>query len=366
MRRFTLVTAALALGVAAIVTLTRGLFEHPDLRLALLALAALPFVLDVRYPSERRSRGLSVAAIVVVLAATTALVLAEPGGRDIADFLFVVLAARVAAEAPTSFGIGVAVVAMALPALLAAVGLAAPPANLLVGTAFAWFAGYEVRSQQRLAAQLVMAQSALADQVAATERQRIAREVHDLVAHTLSITMLHLTGARLSLEDSDVDEARTALLQAEKAGREALREMRQAVGLLGTPSTGSALPGAEDLPELIAAYRDAGLRLAFELQGHLDSVSGDAGLALYRIAQESLSNAAKHAPTAEALVKVSVGSTDVRLTVRNEVPGPSPVPRGGRGLPGMAQRAQVLGGSFTAGPVGDAWEVHAVLPGAHV
>jgi signal transduction histidine kinase len=261
-------------------------------------------------------------------------------------------------------GIGVAVVAIAIPAMLALVGAVATPANLLVGTAFAWFAGYEVRSQQRLMGQLVEAQSALADQAAATERQRIAREVHDLVAHTLSVTMLHLTGARLALEDADVVEAGTALLEAEKAGREALREMRQAIGLLGTPTTGSALPGAEDLPELIAGYQKAGLRLAFEVQGDLRAVSGDAGLALYRITQESLSNAAKHAPAAEARVTVNVGVRDVCLTVRNDVPAPSPVPRGGRGLPGMAERAQLLGGSFSAGLVGKVWEVHAVLPGA--
>lgn len=354
MRRFSAVTAALALGVAAFVALTQELLEHPDLRLVLLALAVLPFLVDVRYSSERRSPVLSVAAIVLVLAATTALVLVAPAAHDISDFLFVILTARVAAEAPTALGIGVAVVAMAIPAVLALVGLGATPANLLVGTAFAWFAGYEVRSQQRLMGLLVEAQSALADQAVATERRRIAREVHDLVAHTLSVTLLHLTGARMALEDADVEDARTALLQAEEAGREALREMRQAVGLLGTPGTGSALPRAEDLPELIASYRNAGLHLAFELDGDLHAVSNDTGLALYRITQESLSNAAKHAPTAEALVKVNACSKGVCLTVRNDVPGPSPAPRGGRGLPGMAERAQLLGGSFSAGPVGTA------------
>ena len=351
--------------MAALLALGRGLLEHSDLGIAFLVLAVLPFLVDVRYPGERRSPALSSAAIVLVLAATTALLLAEPAAHDVAGFLFVILAARVAAEAPTPVGIGVTVVAMAILAVLALLGVTATPASLLVGTAFAWFAGYEVRSQQRLMAQLVKAQSALADQAAATERQRIAREVHDLLAHTLSITMLHLTAARLALEDTDVAEARSALLEAEKTGREALRETRQAVGLLGTQTTGSALPGAEDLPELIAGYRNAGLRLGFELQGDLRAVSGDAGLALYRITQESLSNAAKHAPTADALVNVNVASQDVCLTVRNDIPGPSPLPDGGRGLPGMAERAQLLGGSFSAGPVGNAWEVHAVLPGAH-
>jgi signal transduction histidine kinase len=94
--------------------------------------------------------------------------------------------------------------------VLALAGLTASSANLIVGTAFAWFAGYEVRSQQQLMHALVDAETKLADQAAAAERQRIARKVHDLVAHTLSVTMLHLTGARLALQDVDVTEATAA------------------------------------------------------------------------------------------------------------------------------------------------------------
>jgi CheY-like chemotaxis protein len=156
--------------------------------------------------------------------------------------------------------------------VLALAGLTASSANLIVGTAFAWFAGYEVRSQQQLMHALVDAETKLADQAAAAERQRIAREVHDLVAHTLSVTMLHLTGARLALQDADVTEATAALMEAERAGREAVREMRQAVGLLGKPSTGRALPGAADVPELIASYQHAGLRVAVDIHGDLGAI----------------------------------------------------------------------------------------------
>jgi hypothetical protein len=97
MRRFSIVTATLALGVAALVVLDLRLLEHPDLRLALLLLAVLPFLADVRYPSELRSPALSLAAVGLVLAATTTLILVEPAAHEIADFLFVILAARVAA-----------------------------------------------------------------------------------------------------------------------------------------------------------------------------------------------------------------------------------------------------------------------------
>jgi signal transduction histidine kinase len=159
-----------------------------------------------------------------------------------------------------------------------------------------------------------------------------------------------------------VPEATAAVTEAERAGREAVREMRQAVGLLGAPSTGRALPSAADIPELITSYQNAGLRVSMDIQGDLHAISGDVGLALYRITQESLSNAAKHAPSAPTLVAIEVSPNDVTVTVRNDVYAPSGVPRGGRGLPGMAERAAQLGGSLSAGPAGDAWEVRAVLP----
>jgi signal transduction histidine kinase len=362
MRRFRFVTAGLALAVAVYIGLTRGLFVHPNFSLGLLLLMVTPFGLDVRYSSWFGSPAVGMGAIAVVLASASALMVLDPTSPDFVAFVFVILAARVAAEAPTMLGIAVAVLAIALPLVLALAGFTASSANLIVGTAFAWFAGYEVRSQQQLMHTLVDAETKLADQAAAAERQRIAREVHDLVAHTLSVTMLHLTGARLALQDADVTEATAALMEAERAGREAVREMRQAVGLLGTPSTGRALPGAADVPELITSYQHAGLRVAVDIRGDLGAIPDDAGLALYRIIQESLSNAAKHAPFAQALVAVEVRARDVALTVRNGVQASSGVPRGGRGLPGMAERAALLGGSLSAGLVGDAWEVRAVLP----
>jgi signal transduction histidine kinase len=362
MRRFRLVTAGLVLTVVAYIALTRDLLLHPNLSLGLLLLMVAPFVLDMRYPSWVGSPVVGLGAIALVLASASALMVVDPATHDFVAIVFVILAARVAAEAPIEVGIVIAALAIAMPLVLAVAGLSVSSANLIVGTAFAWFAGYEVRSQQRLTRALVDAQIKLADQAAVTERQRIAREVHDLVAHTLSVTMLHLTGARLALQDADVTEATAALAEAERAGREAVREMRQAVGLLGTPSTGHALPGAADVPELIASYQNAGLPIALDIQGDLGAISDDAGLALYRITQESLSNAAKHAPSAQTLVAIEVGSKDVTLTVRNDVNAPSGVPRGGRGLPGMADRAALLGGSLSAGSVGDAWEVRAVLP----
>jgi signal transduction histidine kinase len=362
MRRFRLVTAGLVLAVVGFIGLTRGWLVHPNLSLWLLLLMAAPFILDVRYPSRFASPAVRLGAVAVVLASATALMVLDPAVHDFVAIVFVIVAARVAAEAALVVGLGVAAVAIAVPLVLALAGVSVSTPNLIVGTAFAWFAGYEVRSQQHLMHALVDAQIKLAEQAAAAERQHIAREVHDLVAHTLSVTMLHLTGARLALQDADVAEATAALTEAERAGREAVREMRQAVGLLGAPSTGRALPSPADIPELIASYQKAGLRVAFDIQGDLHAISDDAGLALYRITQECLSNAAKHAPSSQTVVVIEVAAKDASLTVRNDVYAPSNVPRGGRGLPGMAERAAQLGGSLSAGPVGDTWEVRAVLP----
>jgi len=310
-----------------------------------------------------RRPGVGLTAIGVVLVSVVGFMVREPGSPDFAGFLLVILTARVAAETPTAISLAVAVLAMALAVVLGLAGVLDTSVNLVVGTAFAWFAGYEVRAHQQLTRELMDAQAALADQAAAAERHRLARELHDLVAHTLSVTMLHLTGARLALEDLDIAEARAALADAERAGREAHREMRQTVGLLGRPTT-AALPVANDIPGLVAGYRSAGLHVDVDVQGDLSSVSDDAGLALYRITQESLANAARHAPGQWTKVSVAVGPKEVCVTVRNHLSGSAVEVHNGRGLPGMAERATLLGGSLSAGPISDVWEVRALVPSA--
>jgi signal transduction histidine kinase len=253
---------------------------------------------------------------------------------------------------------------VALPEAMNLAGVAHVPLAGAIGTAFAWAAGTGMRAQDRLTRELVVMQAAAADHEITAERQQLAREFHDLVGHTLSVTMLHMTAVRMSLDDGEIDEARESLSEAETAGREAMREMRQTVTLLGSRSPAAppaALPQARDLPDLVAGYGSAGLKVKLDMTGDLGTISGDVGLAAYRIVQESLANVAKHAPDAAVKVDVLVAGAELRVTVSNDLPGPSKV-GSGHGIGGMTQRAALVGGTLSAGPAGRQWRVAATLP----
>jgi signal transduction histidine kinase len=178
--------------------------------------------------------------------------------------------------------------------------------------------------------------------------------------------MLQLTGARLALKAGDTDEALEALEEAEAAGRSAMTEIHRTVGLLGSSdshSTQLATPKAADLPGLVADFRHAGLMVEFDLEGNLDAVPLATGLASYRLVQESLSNAVKHAPGAPVQLRVQVTDTDVRINVVNPVvAGYRAATSGGNGVRGMAERADLLGGMATAGNGDGTWKVDACIP----
>jgi signal transduction histidine kinase len=229
-----------------------------------------------------------------------------------------------------------------------------------------WMGGVAYRTQVRVAFELAEAQTKLAEQAALEERQRLAREIHDLVAHSLAVTVLQLSGARLALTAGDTEEAMAALTDAEEAGRSAMTEIRRAVGLLGSGETDGVpapTPSAGDLPRLVKTFRDAGLAVDFDLEGDLAVVPMATGLASYRLVQESLSNAVKHAPGAPVELRVTVTDSDIRINVVNPVvvdvgPGPS----GGHGLRGMVERAELLGGVAAAGNGDGTWKVEACIP----
>jgi len=173
-----------------------------------------------------------------------------------------------------------------------------------IGGAFlALASGRMVQHQARLLAQLRAAQSELASQAAAEERRRIAREVHDLIAHSLTVTMLHLTGARLTLQnDGDTEEAIAGLAEAERLGRQSLADIRRTVGLLGSANgdtpTAPPLPGALEVDSLVQGYAAAGLAVTLQAYGEARDVSPATGLALYRIVQESLAKRPNTRPAA--------------------------------------------------------------------
>ncbi|MFZ0140620.1 MAG: histidine kinase [Aeromicrobium sp.] len=202
------------------------------------------------------------------------------------------------------------------------------------------------------------------------ERDRIAREIHDLVAHSLSVTMLHITGARRVLADStasegdDVKEAIDALRDAERVGRQAMQDIRNTVSTLATDNDPRRpLPSADDLPTLVDRVRDAGLPASYDVHGDVKRLPPALGLGLYRVVQESLTNVTKHAPGSPVHVSLAVGRSDARLTVRSTRTVPHAAPDGsGSGITGMSARVSQLGGTLTAGPDGDAWVVESTLP----
>ena len=167
--------------------------------------------------------------------------------------------------------------------------------------------GYMLRWQMRALAAERRERDRERERATLAERQRIAREIHDLVAHSLSVTMLHVTGAKQALiEDQDVDDAVAALSDAEQVGRQAMAEIRRTVSVLATEPTGAhPLPCAEDIDALVAQVRDAGLPVDYRSRGDVTRLSPAIGLGMYRILQESLTNVAKHAPGETAQVRAS-------------------------------------------------------------
>jgi signal transduction histidine kinase len=227
--------------------------------------------------------------------------------------------------------------------------------------------GRNLRRQRVLIEQLEAAREALADQAVADERQRIARDLHDLAGHTLAAVLLHVTGARHVLR-RDPDEAERALVQAETVGRGSLDQIRFTVTSLRTSERGTdpALPGSADLIELVEEYRRAGLDVTALVAAPAAGIEGPVGTALHRISREALANVARHAPgnRVELSVDVDADTVEVRLVVADHgrAPAAQNHPDGHFGLVGMRERARALGGELDAGPTADGWRVEARLP----
>jgi signal transduction histidine kinase len=284
----------------------------------------------------------------------------HPAKFDAAPFFLVVLIGEACVVAPGWQSI---VVTAASAALLAGLDLAGRFDGAVVWVlafAFTWSGVALLQSRLRLVGEI-------GERAAYEERQRIARELHDVIAHSLAVTMLHLTGARLALERDPADAAQ-ALLEAERLGRQSLAEIRRTVGLLAPTESapGAAMPTAVDISDLVREVTDAGLEVDFECEGDLRQVPPAAGLSLYRVVQESLANTVKHAPGAAAHVRIRVDDEHMSVDVRNLLVS---VTRAGRrsedpgmGLALMRERTELLGGTLRAGPDGGHWHVRVAIP----
>lgn len=228
------------------------------------------------------------------------------------------------------------------------------PAMFLVG----WLAGFALR-QRAAQAEEAEERAARAERERATatriavaeERARIARELHDVVAHSVSVMVLQVGAVRHRLPQSLATD-KEALTEVEKAGRAALAEMRH---LLGAMSDGIAherapQPGLDNLEILLERVSRAGLPVHFQVEGNAIPVPRGVQLSAYRIVQEGLTNSLKHADASRADVTIHYGEDDLELEVRDNGIGVSSNDGLGHGLVGIQERVKIYGGEMSVGP----------------
>lgn len=233
----------------------------------------------------------------------------------------------------------------------------------IAGTVFIALITIFTRRQIELMHQLREAQAGLAERARAEERNRLAGEMHDVIGHALTVSLLHVSSARLALDD-DPAEARETLTEAERLSRESLEEVRATVGLMRTSESTddvAPMPAAADMTQLVDSFRRAGSHVEFDVCGDLELLGATRGLAAYRIVQESLTNAARHGDGSPVTVRLTVGADQTRISVKS-CGGSRDDVTDGAGLDGMRQRAEAMGGHLHAGPEPGGWRVEAVLP----
>jgi signal transduction histidine kinase len=357
-------------------------------------LALLPLLMGAPLMLRRRAPLLMWTAIWAALALQSLLALGRyteslhrdfgPDPRTPASFTLVLFAAAYSLGAHASLRRAAAGLVLAIPVVVeishhGGLGLAFSSGDgssadvtltLLQLTAFL-LAGVLVRAR-RQAVSMVARSAALqrqAEQAAAAERARIARELHDIVAHHLSVVVLHAAGARAS---GGADPA--TLEEIEHSGRQALTETRRLFGVLRDPDeeTGRApQPGINELPALAGSLRAAGLEVSLSIDGDHAALPPAVTVSAYRIVQEALTNVLKHAGPARAEVTVGCADSAVTIEVTDDGSGNPAAPAvrgveevgGGQGLAGMRERVAVFGGDMRAGPrPGGGFTVWARLP----
>jgi signal transduction histidine kinase len=234
--------------------------------------------------------------------------------------------------------------------------------------------GVAVKHQQALVRRTKQASKEHAQLAAVEERRRIARDVHDVLAHTLTILMVHLNSARLLVQE-DADATAEVLDEVAAYGRRCLEEIRRTVGLLSSQASAAdyasgPVESAEAIQELVESYRSAGLSIDLRLEVGMEHMNRLAQTPPeiwhvgYRIAQECLANAAKHAPGAPIELCFRVRDDALHVTCTNSFePGVMlELPRGGNGLTGMQERVEGVGGTFSAELQERRWVVDADVP----
>jgi signal transduction histidine kinase len=241
----------------------------------------------------------------------------------------------------------------------------------------AWWTGTLVRREQqrsrevlRLAAALDAQREASAHAAVVEERARIAREVHDSVAHSVSVMTLQIGGLRRQLDGvlADRPAEREVMLGLERLGRQSVEELRATVGMLremGDDAPGSPVPSLARAEQLVTDVRAAGLEVDLVVDGDLAELPQGLDVAAYRVAQEALTNVLRHAPGASTVLRVERRQGTLVVTVRDDGARQQPdvsSTSGGHGLVGMRERTAMYGGTLEAGSSGSGYQVRAVFP----
>jgi signal transduction histidine kinase len=374
-----LVDAAIAFGLAALSLIAVGggaenVGAREPLSVALLLMESLPLIARRRFP---------VAVLALSFGATAFHVLLVPAGASVSESFGSFVALYTVAERcdrRTSLP-ALAIVASVFAALIAyKAGLPRGLQGLFqttLVTGLAWTLGdlartrgLYARAMEDRARRLEAEREERAHGAIVAERERIARELHDIVAHHVSVIVIQ-AGAALRALDRRPEGARTALEAIDRTGREALLDMRRMVSVLGEGEGGSdgalaPMPGLDRLGELVEQVRAAGLPVELSVQGERRPLDAGIELSAYRIVQEALTNALKHARGARARIDLRYAPRLLEIEVIDEG-GHGPRDIGdpeheGRGLVGMHERAALFGGRLEAGPTPTGFRVSATLP----
>lgn len=236
----------------------------------------------------------------------------------------------------------------------------------------AWVLGATLAARRRYIEELEgktralsQARRELADREVADERARIARELHDVVAHSMSVIAVR-AGVGAHVIDARPDEARQSLQIIEHTGRQALAEMRRMLAVLRDPDPNAPrpepTPGLRTMPALAAQVREADVPVSVTVEGRSRTLPAGLDLAAYRVLQEALTNVVKHAPGTKAEVLVRYGARQLDVEVTNPLRGGTDNGSPGQGLRGMAERVALYDGRLSAEVVGESFQVSASFP----
>jgi signal transduction histidine kinase len=326
--------------------------------------------------TARRRRVVIRIVLAMALVVSSAAVMFVQPAAGLAGLLagLVLLPPRVPDRLPIAWSI---VVITGLAVVAVVVGQGAPLGALFSAIAIVGFPGMTLLARrlgqagdqaERLLIELEGTRAAQAEAARLAERQRLAREMHDVLAHSLSGLILQLEGARMLAADDSADPRLPAIIErAHYLGKAGLEEARRAIGLLRDDD----LPGPDRLADLAAQFQLVnGVPCQFTVSGQAYELPSEAGLAMYRVAQEALTNIAKHARPNRVEVRLGYAPGDTRLTVEDfasqsglaELALPSCGDGAGYGLTGMRERAELLGGQLTTASTGGGFLVELRIP----